>query len=284
PHKISRSVKENCETSSSTIDIDSKTVPRFSTSLFSGLNCNVPESKTEESPEIADSATTLACAPSSPQNNYSVEAENKEEFGSAIENYYKVGSVLGEDGVKVAVKIIPKQKIPPQFLVENPNGKGKIPREFVILQKLDHSAIIKFIEYFETATDFVLITELHGATDTSGMPATAKHQNLASFDLFELIGQDSQCGLDGNLAKKIFAQIVLAVEYLQEQNLVHRDLKDENIVVDNNGTIKIIDFGSAAEIPQTKKDYFTSLAGTLNFASPEILRSKPYRGTESEVW
>ncbi|KAJ3210308.1 hypothetical protein HDU82_008380 [Entophlyctis luteolus] len=103
-----------------------------------------------------------------------------------------------------------------------------------------------------------------------------------SCDLFECI--DSHKRIPEKLAKKIFAQIVLAVEYLQQNNLVHRDLKDENIVIDRNYNIKLIDFGSVAAIPKTEREYFTKFSGTIHFASPEISNSLPYRGPESEIW
>ncbi|KAJ3395989.1 hypothetical protein HDU80_010131, partial [Chytriomyces hyalinus] len=86
------------------------------------------------------------------------------------------------------------------------------------------------------------------------------------------------------VAKKIFAQIALAVQHLQVKGLVHRDIKDENIVVDSSYNVKMIDFGSAANIPKAQPQYFTQFCGTIPYASPEILRKESYRGPEVEVW
>ncbi|KAJ3284662.1 hypothetical protein HDU79_007967 [Rhizoclosmatium sp. JEL0117] len=103
-----------------------------------------------------------------------------------------------------------------------------------------------------------------------------------SCDLFECI--DAHKRIPEPLAKKIFAQIALAVHFLHSNNLVHRDLKDENVVIDSNYIIKIIDFGSAAQIPKHERDYFTKFNGTTHFASPEIANQLSYRGPESEMW
>ncbi|KAI9339979.1 kinase-like domain-containing protein [Obelidium mucronatum] len=101
-----------------------------------------------------------------------------------------------------------------------------------------------------------------------------------SCDLFECIDKR----IPEPLAKKIFAQIALAVHFLHTNDLVHRDLKDENIVIDADYNIKLIDFGSAAHIPTQPKDYFTKFNGTTHFASPEIANHLAYRGPEAEMW
>ena len=64
--------------------------------------------------------------------------------------------------------------------------------------------------------------------------------------------------------------------------LVHGDIKDENILIDENGKVKLIDFGSASFYTGQK---FTRFLGTIPYASPEILRGdKFYDGPSAEVW
>lgn len=101
-----------------------------------------------------------------------------------------------------------------------------------------------------------------------------------SFDLFECI--DAHYRLPEFAVKKIFKQILSAVQYLNALQIVHRDLKDENIVVDENYDIKIIDFGSAAYLPFD--EMFDQFNGTMQFASPEILLENQFNGTCAEVW
>lgn len=87
-----------------------------------------------------------------------------------------------------------------------------------------------------------------------------------------------------NTCKFIIAQIALAVKYMNDCNIVHRDLKDENIVIDSRYNLKLIDFGSASFIPTSRDKYFTKFNGTAHFASPEIVNGNSYRGPEAEIW
>ncbi|CAH7684915.1 kinase-like domain-containing protein, partial [Phakopsora pachyrhizi] len=105
----------------------------------------------------------------------------------------------------------------------------------------------------------------------------------SSCDLFECIELHSR--LPEKHAKFIFAQLVDIVGNLHYNGFVHRDIKDENIVVDQNFRVKLIDFGSALtfdfsrEISPVKKFY-----GTMNFASPEIAVGGFYHPIAAEVW
>ncbi|KAI8612630.1 kinase-like domain-containing protein [Chytriomyces sp. MP71] len=225
-------------------------------------------------------------------------------------DHYRLGELLGDgafgfvmtatrlkDNLEVAVKFIASNKIPRELWVPDPNHPHlcKIPNEIKILQTLNHPNIIKYIDHIIEGPYILLITELHGNEWTHSNTIAHKHNNQldrcdgdqekqirrkTSCDLFECIDKR----IPEPLARKIFAQIAFAVNYLHERNLVHRDLKDENIVIDANYAIKIIDFGSVATIPQRKCDYFTRFNGTIHFASPEITNNQPYRGPEAEMW
>jgi serine/threonine protein kinase len=69
---------------------------------------------------------------------------------------------------------------------------------------------------------------------------------------------------------------------------VHRDLTFakffQNVVIDEHYDVKLIDFGSASEIPKDPKDYFTHFNGTEYCASPEVLKGARYRGPEADMW
>ncbi|CUA66911.1 hypothetical protein RSOLAG22IIIB_00361 [Rhizoctonia solani] len=105
----------------------------------------------------------------------------------------------------------------------------------------------------------------------------------ASYDLFECIEQHER--LSEGQAKYIFAQVAETVWYLDSIGITHRDIKDENLVIDREFKVKFIDFGSAV-IRDVRKPppTYTAFFGTVTFASPEILKNLPYTAPPAEVW
>ncbi|KAB5596046.1 Serine/Threonine kinase catalytic domain containing protein [Ceratobasidium theobromae] len=116
------------------------------------------------------------------------------------------------------------------------------------------------------------------------LPEVRPHMlRRASYDLFECIEQHER--LSEGRAKYIFAQVVDTVWYLDSIGITHRDIKDENLVIDRDFKVKFIDFGSAV-IRDVRKPppKYTSFFGTLTFASPEILKGLSYTAPPAEVW
>ena len=91
---------------------------------------------------------------------------------------------------------------------------------------------------------------------------------------------DRRAGQDN--AVKIFKQLVQAVEYCHDKNICHRDIKLENIIVDDNLNLRLIDFGFAAVISKTKLLSF--FCGTPSYMPPEIVQKKEYIGFNADVW
>ncbi|KAI9496867.1 hypothetical protein BDB00DRAFT_757835 [Zychaea mexicana] len=72
------------------------------------------------------------------------------------------------------------------------------------------------------------------------------------------------------------------VQYLHKNKIVHRDIKDENIILDESGTAVIIDFGSAAYYRENKK--FETFCGTMDYWAPELLQGISYDGPPQDIW
>ncbi|XP_031974769.1 PAS domain-containing serine/threonine-protein kinase [Corvus moneduloides] len=168
-----------------------------------------------------------------------------------------------KDHQEVVVKFIWKERVLEDCWVDDPD-LGRVTQEIAILLKLQHPNIIKVLDVFENECFFQLVMEKHG----SGL------------DLFTFI--DNQPNLDEPLASYIFRQLVSAVGYLHCRNILHRDIKDENIVIAEDFTIKLVDFGSAAYLEPGK--LFYTFCGTIEYCSPEVLSGKPYHGPELEMW
>ncbi|KAF9307774.1 hypothetical protein BGZ91_008213 [Linnemannia elongata] len=113
-------------------------------------------------------------------------------------------------------------------------------------------------------------------------PKSALLVRRTSCDLFECIEHHSK--FTEIQARVIFKQIVECVHYLNSRGICHRDIKDENIVIDNDFRVKLIDFGSAVIIPKPQGKLFDRFYGTINYASPEILKGEKYRAESAEIW
>ncbi|KAK9322822.1 kinase-like domain-containing protein [Lipomyces orientalis] len=113
-----------------------------------------------------------------------------------------------------------------------------------------------------------------------------------SHDLFEMI--ETRRNLTERQIRYMMRQLVDALWYLDSLNIYHRDIKDENVLVDDTLTIKLIDFGSAIVLPSsppntpttptTPRTQFSRFYGTLQYAPVEVLKSLPYDAEKCDVW
>lgn len=163
----------------------------------------------------------------------------------------------------MVVKFIRKDKVLEDCWIEDPT-LGRVTLEIAILSRVEHANIIKVLDVFENQGFFQLVMEKHG----SGL------------DLFSFI--DCHPSLDEPLASYIFRQLVSAVGYLRSRSIIHRDIKDENIVIAEDFSVKLIDFGSAAYLEGGR--LFYTFCGTIEYCAPEVLLGNPYRGPELEMW
>lgn len=185
------------------------------------------------------------------------------QIGKGAYGYVKM-AYRNTDRLLVIAKFILKEKLCPQFMVVT-DEKREIPMEIYLLATIvQHPNIVSVHDVYENDKFFQLIMEKHGC----GM------------DLFEFI--DRLPVMDEKLGCYIFRQIANAVDYLHSLKILHRDIKDENIIIDQNFHVKLIDFGSATFMEEGR--LFSTFYGTTEYCSPEVLRGNKYAGPELEMW
>ncbi|KAI8997744.1 camp-dependent protein kinase type 2 [Pilobolus umbonatus] len=85
--------------------------------------------------------------------------------------------------------------------------------------------------------------------------------------------------LSNNAARFYAGEILLALSYLHSKDIIYRDLKPENLLIDGQGHIKMTDFGFAKHVP----DITWTLCGTPDYLAPEIIQTKGY-GKAADWW
>ncbi|XP_045546201.1 hormonally up-regulated neu tumor-associated kinase homolog A isoform X1 [Salmo salar] len=186
---------------------------------------------------------------------------------------YLIGRKLGEGsfakvreglhamtGEKVAVKVIDKRKAKKDSYVTK-----NLRREGHIQQMIRHPNITQLLDILETENSYYLVMEL-----------------CPGGNLMNRIYDKKK--LDERETQKYVRQLVMAVEHLHRAGVVHRDLKIENLLLDEQDNIKLIDFGlsNCAGI-LGYSDPFSTQCGSPAYAAPELLSRKKY-GPKVDVW
>ncbi|KZW02691.1 kinase-like protein [Exidia glandulosa HHB12029] len=139
---------------------------------------------------------------------------------------------------------------------------------------LGHPGICKLIDFWEDAHFYYLMMP-------NARPSVPLPTKDAPGDLFDLVERYPQ-GLPPSLVRSYLGQLADAMAFLHAKGIVHRDIKDENVVLgEPDGVCVLIDFGSSGVVRRAGWDTFN---GTLDYAAPEILEGARYMGKEQDIW
>ncbi|XP_031107320.1 CBL-interacting serine/threonine-protein kinase 14-like [Ipomoea triloba] len=101
----------------------------------------------------------------------------------------------------------------------------------------------------------------------------------------ELFGKVAKGRFSEDLSHKYFQQLISAVGYCHSRGVYHRDLKPDNLLLDEKWDLKVTDFGLRAVKDQVRPDdRLHTLCGTPTYVAPEILTQKGYDGAKVDLW
>lgn len=130
----------------------------------------------------------------------------------------------------------------------------QIENERKIMQITDHPFIVKLYWAFQTSTTLNFVMDF-----------------WVGGELFYRLKLRKR--LEENIAKFYLIELVLAFEYLHGKNIVYRDLKPENVLIDIDGHVKLADFGLSKQL---ENNYTRSFWGSPEYMSPEMLRGESH--------
>ncbi|KAL3469606.1 kinase-like domain-containing protein [Aspergillus californicus] len=146
-----------------------------------------------------------------------------------------------------AIKVLKKAQVVKMKQIEHTNDERRM------LNRVRHPFLITLWGTWQDARNLYMVMDF-----------------VEGGELFSLLRKSQR--FPNPVAKFYAAEVTLAIEYLHSLDIIYRDLKPENLLLDRHGHLKITDFGFAKEVP----DITWTLCGTPDYLAPEVVASKGY--------
>ena len=184
-----------------------------------------------------------------------------------IYSKYSLGRQLGEPGAFGVARLATNVETEERFavkVVSKPQARSAMGRErmeafrrevTILMEQESHPHLLDFVECFETAEELYIVTEL-----CSGGELYDKIASGVKFTEAE--------------ASRVIGQVLSGIKALHDKNIAHCDIKPSNILFKDkspDAAAKIIDFGMSRLWSPREREYFTSVAGTCYYQSPEMI-------------
>lgn len=192
---------------------------------------------------------------------------------SSLKKYRKL-KYLGKGSYGAALLVELRADPSQKFVIKEivighlkPAEQQAAKNEAEVLHQMNHSNITTYVESFVENSKLYIVMEFADGGDLSSavQKRKAEHNPWTEEEVM-----------------RIFVQICLALRHVHNANILHRDLKSQNIFLTQKGMVKLGDFG-IAKVLDASDDQARTQIGTPYYLSPEICESKPY-GRKSDVW
>ncbi|KAH0698042.1 hypothetical protein KY290_015856 [Solanum tuberosum] len=150
---------------------------------------------------------------------------------------------------EVAIKVLKPEQLNMDILKE-------FSQEVFIMRKIRHKNVVQFIGACRQPPNLCIVTEFM----SRGSIYNFLHKQKGAFKLPTLL--------------KVAADVSKGMNYLHQNNIIHRDLKTANLLMDEHGAVKVGDFGVARVQAQT--GVMTAETGTYRWMAPEVIEHRPY--------
>lgn len=150
---------------------------------------------------------------------------------------------------EVAIKVLKPERVNTEMLKE-------FSQEVYIMRKIRHKNVVQFIGACTRPPNLCIVTEFMAR----GSIYDFLHKQKGVFQLPSLL--------------KVAIDVSKGMNYLHQNNIIHRDLKTANLLMDENGVVKVADFGVARV--QAQSGVMTAETGTYRWMAPEVIEHKPY--------
>ncbi|TYH17475.1 hypothetical protein ES288_A05G194600v1 [Gossypium darwinii] len=156
------------------------------------------------------------------------------------------GTFYGQD---VAIKVLRIEHL-------NENLRREFTQEVNIMRKIQHKNVVQFFGACTTPPNLCIVTEF-----------------MSGGSIYDLLHKQKS-GFKLPLLLKLAIDVSEGMSYLHQNGIMHRDLKAANLLMDENGVVKIADFGVARV--QAQPGVMTAETGTYRWMAPEVIEHKPY--------
>lgn len=185
---------------------------------------------------------------------------------------YELGKFLGQGSfakvhhardmrtsMNVAIKIIDKEKIVKVGMID------QIKREISVMRLVRHFSIVQLYEVMASKKKIYCVMEY-----------------VKGGELFNKVVKGK---LKKDVARKLFQQLISAIDFCHSRGVYHGDLKPENLLLDENGNLKISDFGLSALAKSKCQDgLLYTTCGTPAYVAPEVINRRGYDGAKADIW